>query len=80
MMTHPLLARPPFSPGPRSLLMIHDSLAPTPIFVRAFSWDEIAAVDLPQSVAYARKVTGVDKVAFVGHSQVRKVVGGTARA
>lgn len=35
----------------------------------AFSWDEIAAADLPAMVEYELAATGHSKVSYIGHSQ-----------
>lgn len=37
----------------------------------AFSWDEMAMYDLPASIDFIINETKVDKVFYVGHSQVR---------
>ena len=34
-----------------------------------FTWDDMAAIDLPSMVNYALKVSGQPKLAYVGHSQ-----------
>jgi len=34
-----------------------------------FSWDEMAKYDLPAMIGYARNVSGVERIGYVGHSQ-----------
>jgi lysosomal acid lipase/cholesteryl ester hydrolase len=34
-----------------------------------FSWDEMAAIDLPSHLSYVRGVTGAKQVSYIGHSE-----------
>lgn len=47
----------------------HVRWSPTDVEFWAFSWDEMAAHDLPASINYILSVTGAASLGYVGHSQ-----------
>lgn len=40
-----------------------------------FTWDDMAAYDIPAAVGYVLRLTGHQQLAYVGHSQVRAALG-----
>jgi hypothetical protein len=49
----------------------HTALGPGDAGFWAFTWDDIAAKDLPAMLGYELGATGAASLAYVGHSQVR---------
>ena len=47
----------------------HESLSPDDDAFWAFSWDEMASLDLPATVAHILGATGASSLSYVGHSQ-----------
>ena len=47
----------------------HTSLTPADASFWAFTWDDIAAKDLPAMLSHELAVTGAESLAYVGHSQ-----------
>ena len=47
----------------------HTHWEPADVEFWAFSWDEMAAFDLPASIDYILAATGASSLGYVGHSQ-----------
>lgn len=47
----------------------HIHWKPSDVEFWAFSWDEMAALDLPASIDYILAATGASSLGYVGHSQ-----------